>query len=338
MPSAYRIESFEPRAAAYQAAAELLDKVWPEWPASAAFMARFDEETGPDHASRRLLARAPTVGQVVAMAEWRPHLRLDDPTQFQLSLSVDPQHRRRGLGAELWRRALAALPAGASQVEVETSEDRPEAVRFLLQRGFHERLRMQLSELELERFDPARFAGAVETAEAGGLRLRDLGEGGAEDERLLRALHALEGEAMPDAPGADGYVAAPFERWRRAYHANPDFRPELHLLALDGERVVGMTQLWASQATDAILFTGFTGVARSHRRRGIATALKVRVLERARALRTASGQAPLVRTGNAERNPMLAINLQLGFSPRPSRLVMVRDLSAAPAPGAAQGH
>ena len=67
--------------------------------------------------------------------------------------------------------------------------------------------------------------------------------------------------------------------------------PEAHLVALDGAAVVGMTQLWASQATDALLYTGFTGVAQS-------------------------------RTGNEESNPMLGINLRLGFVPRPAFLIL----------------
>jgi predicted GNAT superfamily acetyltransferase len=123
-----------------------------------------------------------------------------------------------------------------------------------------------------------------------------------------------------DVPGVDAEMGVPFEVWRASYRDNPDLLPEAQLLAFDGEAVVGMTLLWASQATDRLLYTGFTGVARNHRRLGLATALKVRSLAWARGLRTSQGRPPVVRTSNAEANPMLGINLRLGFVEQPARL------------------
>jgi GNAT superfamily N-acetyltransferase len=150
----------------------------------------------------------------------------------------------------------------------------------------------------------------------------------AADTDYLRRLHALESELVAHVPYHDGQVDAPhFETWLKGFEENPDLLPEANLVAVDGEKLVGMTNLWASQATDRILYTGFTGVLPAYRRRGIATALKVRALTFAKGHLSSAGEAPLVRTGNEESNPMLQINLRLGFLHRPADLVYLKELT-----------
>ena len=67
--------------------------------------------------------------------------------------------------------------------------------------------------------------------------------------------------------------------------------------------------------------TGLTGVIRSHRRRGIAMALKVQALEfaRQRGFQT-------VMTDNEEKNPMYQLNLKLGFKPKPAWIDFEKQL------------
>jgi GNAT superfamily N-acetyltransferase len=57
-----------------------------------------------------------------------------------------------------------------------------------------------------------------------------------------------------------------------------------------------------------MMTTGLTGVRRSARRQGIATALKVHAIEwsRQRGMRT-------IETGNEENNPMFDLNVRLGY-------------------------
>lgn len=327
-----RVVAFEPGEAGYAGLARLLTSVWPEQPSSAAWLGRCDAERDPHRAFRReVVIREDAAGEQVAMAEIGAARWSDDPGRFELQVHVHPAHQGRGIGAELYHRAVAWASGRASSLVAETREDRPVAVGFLERRGFRLADRLPVSELDPGRFDPGPFAEAVRRVEASGVVLTTLAGVGALD-RLLPSLWALQHEVQRDVPGEGDRAMPRFESWRRSYVDNPDFLPEAHGVALDREDVVGMTTLWASQATEAILYTGFTGVRRSHRRRGIATALKVRSLAWASRLRTADGRAPVVRTGNHEANPMLALNLRLGFREGPAMFRFVKEMSAPAEP------
>ncbi len=127
----------------------------------------------------------------------------------------------------------------------------------------------------------------------------------------LRRLYDLDWEAMQDMPNDDPPVQRSFDTYLKIMQP-PGFDPRLGYVALDGDRWVGASLLWHNPAERETLGTEITGVLRTHRRRGIATALKVAALADARELGYRA-----VRTENAASNPMYDINLGLGFKPVP---------------------
>lgn len=92
------------------------------------------------------------------------------------------------------------------------------------------------------------------------------------------------------------------------------------MVALNKGEVIGDSTL-ESCSKLGILTTGFTGVLRSYRQRGLATALKVRTIEYAKA-----NGYQAIRTGNEENNPMLALNKKLGFVEITARLAFEKRL------------
>jgi RimJ/RimL family protein N-acetyltransferase len=101
---------------------------------------------------------------------------------------------------------------------------------------------------------------------------------------------------------------------------------EGYFLALDNGQYVGLSTLWASQGVPD-LYTGLTGTLRSHRRRGIALALKLSAIDYARSIGT-----PRIRTWNATGNEgMLAINEALGFVKQPAWIEYALELDHATA-------
>ena len=125
---------------------------------------------------------------------------------------------------------------------------------------------------------------------------------------------------MPLAPG-ESFTYPTLERYWQNASDNPNFDPEAWFVAVKNGEYAGLTQLYRSAAPD-LMHTGFTGVSRAHRGRGLALALKLTALEYAK-----SRGVREVVTSNAQSNrPMLSINEALGFVKEPAWIDFVKVL------------
>ncbi|MNZ90066.1 Acetyltransferase (GNAT) family protein [compost metagenome] len=98
--------------------------------------------------------------------------------------------------------------------------------------------------------------------------------------------------------------------WRKWYLKVDGFAPELVLIAADGDRYVGITNLLHNAQTNG-MYHEYTGVSRDYRGRGIAYALKVKGIETA-----LQRKASYLRTDNDSTNEaILKINRKLGYLP-----------------------
>ena len=95
--------------------------------------------------------------------------------------------------------------------------------------------------------------------------------------------------------------------------SGPSYNVDSWFVALDGARYVGMSQGRPNPVDPENMYSGLTGVVPSHRRLGIATALKLRVIAYTRQ----KGIKTLVAL-NEEHNPMFQLNLALGFKLKPA--------------------
>jgi GNAT superfamily N-acetyltransferase len=318
-----KIKEFEPSDQAYADLAVLHNAVWVEDRATASWLRRVDRERPADRPIHRVTAVGET-GLWLGMVETGPARWSDDPRRYEMSVLVHPEFRRRGVGGRLWNHAMSRIRARADAVEGATTEDRVASVAFLEARGCRCLAREPQSELDVASFDASRWRDRTARLAADGVTLEALGHTAEDREPLLRPIWKVFRECLPDIPGRAEEVALPFDVWRRSFDANPDFVPEMHIIARTGGRVVGITQLWASQGDPSVLYTGFTGVARDHRQRGIATALKVRSIRAAQQTIGAVKGGLRIKTNNEESNPMLSINRALGFVEVSVRLIFER--------------
>src|SRR5207302_4822019 len=98
-------------------------------------------------------------------------------------------------------------------------------------------------------------------------------------ELFLRALQRLWADSGEEPPDPEP-LRPSFPSWQQGVLHASGLSPETHWVALDGDRPVGMTFL--KRLSEDAAENDYTGVASTHRGRGIAPALKLRAIAWAR--------------------------------------------------------
>lgn len=287
---------------------------WPDEPMTLESVKHRDASRSPNYYYRRVLGR---VGErIVAVGFARESSWSYRPGKYYVGMDIhadfeDPRHR-----AQIYHLLVDALfqrePAPVL-LTANAREDKAEQVRFLTERGFVAVMRFPRSRLFVDQFDFAPYAGLVERVEAGGIRIASLAELMKSDPEWQRHYYDLDWAGTQDEPSPEPLTGLPFDDFTAQIFGSPNFMPEGIFLALDGDAWVGLSGLDRDLARPDHLETGFTTVLRSHRRRQIATALKLKAIAFAKAY-----GARTIDTGNEENNPMFQINLRLGFQPQPA--------------------
>jgi GNAT superfamily N-acetyltransferase len=193
-------------------------------------------------------------------------------------------------GEERRREASAAAAAlGKTGLEVWTTTRTPDVVSFLLARGFEEHRRYAISRLDV--------AAAPDPGEPA-VPLVTLGE----RSDLADELYALARVAHADQPGRDGTRVG--ESWYAWGLRAPC--PDAYFIALDDRG--GVAGYGYLEEQDGTWRHGFTAVARAHRGRGIAGAIKRAQIRFAKQ----NGIAAL-ETANELRVPLLGLSRRLGY-------------------------
>lgn len=324
------LRAFRGDDADYQALVELWNAVHPDSPETVEQNRFYDRARDPDCLFMRVVAEEE--GRVVGVGAYGQIEGMMHPGMFFLDAQVHPGAQGRGVGKALYAHMLAALaPLQPRILCAQAREGHARALRFLHARGFGEDKRDWESRLELRTFDPATFelapyAGLEARLRAEGIVLTTLAEL-ATDPEMPRKLYELFSEVRVDIPRSEPPTLISFERFCAWTFASPDYLPEAAVVALHGERYIGMSQLW-KRGADTGLDTGLTAVRRGYRGRGVALAMKLRAIAIAKEL-----GASFIRTDNDARNaPMLAINAKLGFARRPAWISFVKRLEAERTP------
>lgn len=228
-----------------------------------------------------------------------------------------PEFRGRGIGSALHAEAeRIAREHGATWFQAYMRSDDEASYEWVQRRGWEQDLLRTESVLDLTAWDGSRFAADLDRVRAGGLRLElytlDY------PEPILRGMWNVEKRTAPDVPDWEPEITfPPYEAFRKEFLEYTG--PRCVAAALDGDTVAGFTSLYLPRTAGKGAGTGYTGVLREYRGRGVALAVKVLTMDYA-----ASLGVPRARTHNDFENPsMLAVNRRMGyqFVPGPRRLV-----------------
>lgn len=252
--------------------------------------------------------------QIVAWGDYCQYPREYHPNKFQLNINVLPDYQRQGIGTHLYQTIRDDIAQYNPQVlRISAREDKSGGA-FLAQLGFEAYFHARMATLDLHNFDASPYAPLDAKIESLGLQIKTLTELEASDPDIYRKIWDADWEITRDEPGSEDDTRSPYESLHAWFTTDQNLLHDGYFLAMDGEDIAGLTFLMKQSADTHTLMTGMTGVRRAYRRKGVATALKVRSI----AYATAQGYHT-IKTQNEIRNaPMISINDQLGFIAQPA--------------------
>jgi mycothiol synthase len=302
----------------YEAAARIHCAVYPDWPVTAAEVREHMAEIDPSrYVHVRLVAEDRASGDVVAAASYHQLPWSFHPDRYRIRLNVHPAYQGRGIGRALLEQVLSDLRArGARWVKVFAREDYARSVAFAAAFGFREFARSFESRLNVDRCDLEQFAAYWKRVADLGISLTTLREELEARPDCLTPVYEMHAILDMGAPRDDPGLPTPptYADYRRSSIDSPMALLDGYFLAKFGEVYVGESVLKRSDADATWLHQELTGVIPECRGLGIATALKLRTVEYAKA-----HAHRVIQTWNSSKNgPMLAINGKLGFVRQPA--------------------
>ncbi len=295
---------------------------FPNFPASVEEMKYRESVREPDQFWGRVMVEED--GETIAMAFYGDPFEVDSPGEYIIHVQVHPDHERRGVGTAVYDHVVGTLAERDPAMLMSFAcEEEPKHLRFLTSRGYESVMRQQDSRLVVADFDESSFADTVTRVDEAGVEITTARELDASRPGWRRELWELDWVLAQDEPHTAPPRKLTFEVYSRHHFDGPGYLPDALFVAIHEDRVVGRSALWRRLGSPDKLDTGMTGSARSHRRRGIATALKIRGIGFA-----AANGYTLIETSNEENNPMYTLNVSLGFRPIPAWLWLRKECRA----------
>src|SRR2546422_2434774 len=243
--------------------------------------------------------------------------------KFMVNILVAPERQGTGIGRAIYNRINDELVnLNAILVWAMSKEDLPRRIEFFRRRGFVEKSRSWESRLDLTIADTAKFGGYVEKALKEGITFTTLAEERLRGQDSLRKIHELVQLITADMPREATFTPLTFEQWETFSLKNPQLIPEGYFIAKEGQTYVGMSNVHRIDTEPRVLNQDDTGVIRECRGRGIAMALKLKVIEFGKK----NGYGTIKTWNDSSNASMLAVNTKLGFKRQVGWVMMEKIL------------
>lgn len=331
------IRHFEPSDNEYAEIVRVHNLEWPDEPSTVGNYKWGDENWNKEYLFQRFVTELD--GKMIAGGAYMVPFWSLKPGKFQLGWSLDPAYgdykeSGRGINDHIFDYCLSELaPLEPKLLDTGTREHKTRRVQFLEQNGFERKMREPISELNVETFDFGPYSGLPAKIAEKGIEIHTLAGLMESDPNWLNKTYELCWELEQDVPMTDPPTKEPLDEWKKGL-TSPNFLAEGWFIAVDTNidnstytdadasgNYVGITMLGSDSARPQMMHTWLTGVVRTHRRMGIATAIKVEAIELAK-----GRGAKKIDTGNEENNPMYDLNMQLGFKPKPAWVNYQKEL------------
>ncbi len=308
----------------YERLVKIYNANYPDYPTSVE-ETRYNDESS--NKSKFVQKRFPCVDQDsgtilgfarLTQAWWNFH-----PQKFMVDIVVDPQYQRRGVGSRIYQRLIEELEKlNATTAWANVKEDMPRSLDFASRRGFVEKQRLWESRLVPSEIDSASFEKYSRNASEHGIKISTFVEEEINGPEFLREVYELVQDCWADVPLPVPYTRVSYEQWEEKELKNPSLIRDGFFIASDGPHMVGYSNVWRMAKEPRTLYQAMTGVRREYRSRGVAMALKLKVVDYARK----NGYDVIKTWNDSENAPILAVNMKLGFKREVGWVTMEKTL------------
>ena len=243
------------------------------------------------------------------------------------TLNIDPKYNTHESRELLYNRMLDEIKLFDSNKILTGIYDHPNynlVKQFLIDNQFklvqtNREYSCDIRNVNIEKYQPL-----IKKLEEEGIKFHDSKEEMKDWPNHYKKLEQLIWTYSQDFPIPEGvsHTRTPFEQ---ALKTQLDFEENYYgteIIAVKDDEYIGSTDLEVYYKTEPHkAWTGGLGVLKNFRRKGIATALKIKAIER-----LLNKDITEVRTDNEENNPMYKINLELGFYPVPFSLEYMKEI------------
>lgn len=303
------LKKFQPTE--YERLAQISNSLFPDHPLSAQELKSFDDNLDKTkYYLQRYSCFNKDTGEIVGFVSLGHMVWMFSPQRFLGRIIVDKDQQNKGVGQYLYENLIEFLSdLSASEAWTFGKEDMPISLSFLAKRGFRERFRTWESWLNPASVDVSRFSHYSEKASTAGVEISTLARELRDDRECYAKLYTLNQDLMADVPMPEPFTPLPYEQWLAFDMKDPGLIPEAYAIAKHGTQYVGLSTVRHLDKEPRGLYQALTGVKREYRGKGVAFAMKLKVIEYAR-----KNGYEKIKTENATTNaPMFGINMKLGF-------------------------
>ena len=241
------------------------------------------------------------------------------------TLNLDPEYNNNGYRSLLYSKMLEEAKKINCNIVHTSIYDHPnysEHKKLLEQENFKLVQTNREYSCDIRKVDIEKYQPLIKKLESKGIEFYDSkGEMIINDKKFpnhFEQLEQLEWQIEQDFPIPDGisHTRLPFKHWLKLCHDFYKNSYGVDIVAVYKKQYIASTDITVyPKAEPHKGWTGGLGVLKEFRRKGIATALKIKAIE----ILLKKGVTE-VRTDNEENNPMYKINIALGFKPVPFSL------------------
>ena len=243
------------------------------------------------------------------------------------TLHLDPAHNYQGYRELLYNKMLEAVEKFNCNKLLTGIYEHPnykEHQKLLIKEGFKLVQTNREYSCDIREVDTKKYQALIQKLESEGIHFHDSKEEMLDWPDHYKKLEKLEWTYAQDFPIPDGveHTRPPFKHWLKILHHYYENSYGADIVAVYKTQYIGATDIEVyPEAEPHKGWTGGLGVLKEFRRKGIATALKIKAIEA-----LLKKGVTEVRTDNEENNPMYKINVELGFKPVPFSLEYMKEI------------